>query len=385
MPLLRKIPEWLSLQDIALAWSEETGESAQALEGNFREWFKEFLVRDGYLEAGTGGTADEPGILENLLERPIWRDTFETFCEERGLAKPRFWFPDESEGQPLAQPAKVPVSEAATAEGKKAFEVRVGGVSVTWIALALVLIVALGAVALWMLGPNDRVADRERNRQPGGEQVLALVLSVEQGLPAPAPAESKPAKGLVLLIQGELEAVGFDPGPIDGKPGPRLKAAIEAYQRARSFPIDGRVSVGLLSRLAQDSPRQSRSAPVTTAAGPVGTEEIQPRLKSTPETVQTRAFSGWPSARGVEDQVLFLHLTSVRSVYEVHHEWNRLSRSFPEQFSDLSLVTETVELGDQGVFHRILAGPIHDPTDAERRCNRIAAEGQYCRVHKRAP
>ncbi len=281
MPLLRKIPEWLSFQDIARAWSEETGESAQALEGNFREWFKEFLVRNGYLEAGADDTGDEPGILANLLEeRPIWRDTFETFCEERGLAKPRFWFPDEPEGQPLAQPAEVPVSEAATAEGEKAFEVpieegpklpprrraRMGGTSVTWIALALVLIVALGVVALWMLGPDDRVADRERNRQPGGEQVLALVRSVEQGLAAPAPAESKPAKGLVLLIQRELEAAGFDPGPIDGKPGPRLVAAIEAYQRARGFPIDGRVNVRLLSRLAQDSPRQRRSAPAAPRA-----------------------------------------------------------------------------------------------------------------------
>ena len=248
----RKIPEWLSLQDIARAWSEETGESAQALEGNFREWFKEFLVRDGYIEAGTGDTGDEPGILAELLERPIWRHTFETFCEERGLAKPRFWFPDEK------------AFEVASEEGPKPpprRRARVGGASVAWIALALVLIVGLGVVALWMLGPDDRVADRERNRQPGGEQVLALVRPVEQGLAAPAPAESKPAKGLVLLIQGELEAVGFDPGPIDGKPGPRLKAAIEAYQRARSFPIDGRVSVGLLSRLAQDSPRQRRSTP----------------------------------------------------------------------------------------------------------------------------
>lgn len=266
MPLLRQIPEWLSFQDIARAWSEETGESAQALEGNFREWFKEFLVRNGYLEAGAGDTGDGPAILANLLEeRPIWRNTFETFCEERGLAKPRFWFPDEPEGQPLAQPAEVPVSEAATAEGEKAFEApieegpkppprrrtRMGGASVTWIALALVLIVALGVVAPWMLGPDDRVANRERNRQPGGEQVLPLVLSVEQGLTAPAPAESKPAKGLVLLIQRELEAAGFDPGPIDGKPGPRLVAAIEAYQRARGLPVDGRVSVRLLSRLAQ--------------------------------------------------------------------------------------------------------------------------------------
>jgi len=155
----------------------------------------------------------------------------------------------------------VPGSRAFEEEGPKPpprRRARVGGASITWIALALVLIVALGVVALWMLDPDDRVADRERNRQPGGEQVLPLVLSVEQGLTAPAPAE---IKRLVLLIQRELEAAGFDPGPIDGKPGPRLVAAIEAYQRAHDFPVDGRVSVDLLSRLAWENLKEGRSAP----------------------------------------------------------------------------------------------------------------------------
>ena len=76
----RGIPEWLSLQDIARAWSEETGESAEALEGNFREWFKEFLVRNAYAEAGAGGDAGDAGIPAEMLEgRQIWRETFETF------------------------------------------------------------------------------------------------------------------------------------------------------------------------------------------------------------------------------------------------------------------------------------------------------------------
>ncbi len=81
------IPEWLSLQDIARAWSEETGESAEALEGNFREWFKEFLVSNAYAEAGAGGDAGDDGIPAEMLEgRQIWRETFETFCEESGHA-----------------------------------------------------------------------------------------------------------------------------------------------------------------------------------------------------------------------------------------------------------------------------------------------------------
>ncbi len=61
----RGIPEWLRLQDIARAWSQETGESAEALEGNFREWFKEFLVRNDYAEEGAGGDAGDAGILSD--------------------------------------------------------------------------------------------------------------------------------------------------------------------------------------------------------------------------------------------------------------------------------------------------------------------------------
>ena len=44
----KRIPEWLSLADIARAWSEETGESSEALEDKFRDWFGDYLLRNGY-------------------------------------------------------------------------------------------------------------------------------------------------------------------------------------------------------------------------------------------------------------------------------------------------------------------------------------------------
>ncbi len=142
--MTRKNSEFLSFQDIAWAWSEETGESAQALEGVFQGWFKEFLARNGYVVAGD--TGDEPGILANLLERPIWRDTFETFCEERDLAKPRFWFPDEPEGQSLAQPAEVPVFEATTEERKSS-----GFIPTVILVIAFLLSWSLVLLPIWLL------------------------------------------------------------------------------------------------------------------------------------------------------------------------------------------------------------------------------------------
>ena len=69
----QRIPEWLSLQDIATAWSEETGEDAAAFEAGFRGWFKDYLLRNAYGEEGAGGE-DDAGIPVKLLEgRQIWR------------------------------------------------------------------------------------------------------------------------------------------------------------------------------------------------------------------------------------------------------------------------------------------------------------------------
>ena len=368
-----KIPEWLSLQEIARAWSEETGESAEALEGNFREWFKEFLVRNAYGEAGAGGDAGDDGIPAEMLEgRQIWRETFETFCEETGRAKPRFWFPNAPIGEMAAQPAQVAehaavhfaAADEAASEDESATQapdedkpeppprrrVRVGGASFTRIALALVGVVVVGLVALWAFEPDGPVAERDRDRRPGAEQLAAMAPSVAT---APAPAETsespsaasvstettqapaaatpssetaetqtaetqtaetqiaaadsgsspgspKPAdqvdEGLVLLIQRELRSAGFDPGPLDGRLGPKFSAAIAAYQRAQGLPVDGRVSIDLLSRLARENLRQGRTAPFP--ASPEASRDTGAGAPDRQTALQTPATGASPAPRG---------------------------------------------------------------------------------------
>ena len=45
----------------------------------------------------------------------------------------------------------------------------------------------------------------------------------------------------VREIQRALVAAGFDPGPPDGKLGPRTKTAILDFQRANGLETDGKV------------------------------------------------------------------------------------------------------------------------------------------------
>jgi hypothetical protein len=49
-------------------------------------------------------------------------------------------------------------------------------------------------------------------------------------------------------VQRRLAALGFDPGPIDGRYGPMTKAAVQAFQRSKGLVPDG--IVGSLTRQA---------------------------------------------------------------------------------------------------------------------------------------
>jgi hypothetical protein len=44
---------------------------------------------------------------------------------------------------------------------------------------------------------------------------------------------------LVRTVQARLAAAGFDPGPVDGKFGPRTLAAVQRFQTARGLIVDG--------------------------------------------------------------------------------------------------------------------------------------------------
>jgi cell wall-associated NlpC family hydrolase len=53
----------------------------------------------------------------------------------------------------------------------------------------------------------------------------------------------------VSEMQKMLKAAGFDPGPLDGKFGPRTEKALKAYQASTGGKVDGTLELSELSRL----------------------------------------------------------------------------------------------------------------------------------------
>lgn len=72
-----------------------------------------------------------------------------------------------------------------------------------------------------------------------------------------------------MEIQTSLKALGFDPGPLDGKMGPLTRSAIKAYQESRGLVVDGIPGTNTQTSLLKDA--GSRQSIVDVGGGSVGT------------------------------------------------------------------------------------------------------------------
>ena len=73
-----------------------------------------------------------------------------------------------------------------------------------------------------------------------------------------------------------------------------------------------------------------------------------------------------------------LQLGSVRSEGDAREEWARVKRGNPDLLGQLTAMAVRADLGDKGVYYRILTGPVGDPATAERLCGELRQRHLPC-------
>ena len=76
-------------------------------------------------------------------------------------------------------------------------------------------------------------------------------------------ADDRVAMSDTRAAQEALKTQGFDPGPIDGRIGPRTRAAVADYQRKNDLPTTGMLDDATMSKL---NVRSSRATDVPAAS-----------------------------------------------------------------------------------------------------------------------
>jgi hypothetical protein len=125
------------------------------------------------------------------------------------------------------------------------------------------LVVIILFFGIYMFGCAKKEADMEESQVPMSFETISTINAVapaatpETSVPAPkgqaiqasgsVPAQLEPLppagpyKPTVKEIQLALKNAGFYAGEVDGKIGPKTKAAIEEFQKANNLKPDGKV------------------------------------------------------------------------------------------------------------------------------------------------
>jgi peptidoglycan hydrolase-like protein with peptidoglycan-binding domain len=106
--------------------------------------------------------------------------------------------------------------------------------------------------------------------QRGEQDISQPSRTQESPLEPRAPRRERSTATVLMRAQEELRKLGYDPGPIDGRLGPRTQQALRNYQRDYNLPITGRLNARTRQKLLGDervsAPENRRETPPTMEA-----------------------------------------------------------------------------------------------------------------------
>lgn len=202
----------------------------------------------------------------------------------------------------------------------------------------------------------------------------------------------KPGGNTAAALVGDTKHVDYGSGALTAdygalEPGARKTGASAAATEATVGlppppPEEGAGSSGPALRAPAGEPEVPDVIPAEEieppAPAPQQAAVLEPPASSltepTPDAQKTAA-AGATGGNGA-----FVQLAAFKSPTDVAASWAAMQRKHPELLADLSLTMRPVDLGDRGLFYRLLAGPLPDVAAARKLCTALQARGQDCLV-----
>lgn len=135
--------------------------------------------------------------------------------------------------------------------------------------------------------------------------------------------------------------------------------------------------------VSRESELTQRLAVIEGALGPV-TASIprtqKPATKAQPPSPKPATTVPATTTSAVPAGAVGLHLASYRNLDRLKEGWAELRTSHPAELSGLEVRVQRIDTGKNGVFRRLLAGPVNSRTAADGLCRTLSAKGVYCKT-----
>lgn len=113
-------------------------------------------------------------------------------------------------------------------------------------------------------------------------------------------------------------------------------------------------------------------------------ERLEPSSDLVPETIEEAIVRSIPDAEPARpapdsaERFSTIHLASYYTNVDAVSGWGVLLDRHERLLDGLEPRAVEVDLGDRGIFVRLLAGPLRDPAEASELCELLRDEGAYC-------
>ncbi|MFC4351293.1 SPOR domain-containing protein [Fodinicurvata halophila] len=237
-------------------------------------------------------------------------------------------------------------------------------------------------------------AEKERPENPGGMEVPyqdTLVLnpgnsenedeSVERLLPPPEEPVERSEESDVAATAAD--ATGETEAPEETAGSETSQDAQESQetpvQEDQTDPADSEAQD---TAQPEEQPAEMEDSATSQTAEISGETDVPEPAGDDPEA----AAQGDPGTQDTADSsqtvadAFRIQLAAVRSNEAAQAEWQRLQNKHEELLGPLSLNIERADLGEQGVYYRIQAGPLSDEAAADTLCSDLQARDQACLV-----
>ncbi|WP_421786332.1 hypothetical protein [Hyphobacterium sp.] len=144
-------------------------------------------------------------------------------------------------------------------------------------------------------------------------------------------------------------------------------------------PVAGTPEAAIAAHLAQELDHRSRHDPASLAMVDAEMRALALRLAAPPEP-EPEPEPLAPDPEGGVSLMHAVHLASYRDEMHAQAGWRTLQGLFPELLGIRQARLQTADLGSQGVFLRLKAGPFDTADAAQDACREIEDTGGWCAV-----
>ena len=154
--------------------------------------------------------------------------------------------------------------------------------------------------------------------------------------------------------------------------GTPVEKLLPAPEQPMPRPASGAKETTLLEPPSAPATQQPAAQPIAKAAAKVAPK---PAPAAPAKPVALTPAGAAPAGKASPVQI---QLSSLRSPEAARDDWARLKREYPDLLGKLTAVAVRTDLGDKGIYYRVLAGSFGDAATAEKLCSELKRRNLGC-------